>query len=162
MTRGISFKTTVPISFALVVALALATGGCGDSGTSASDVSVVELVQSFGFCPPTQYCVTRLRVLGRQAIVTLESRANGTLETSRYLRADEADAIARSAARTRFESVGPVIGCPDCADGGAESLSVTAEGQTGTVTFEYNARISVLEPLLGQMRSVLATTRPVP
>ena len=145
-----------------VVALALSAVACGDTGVDPSDVSVVELVESFGFCPPTSYCTTRLRVVGRQAIVTLESRAGGNLETSRVLREEEADAIARSAASTRFEGVGPVIGCPDCADGGAEALSVTADGRTSTVTFEYGARVAELEPLLGQMRAVLATTRPVP
>ena len=146
---------------ATAAALALAAVGC-DTGLDPSDVSQVELVESCGFCPPTSNCTTRQRGMGRQAVVTLESRAGGTLETSRSLRADEADAIARSAASTRFEGVGPVIGCPDCADGGAESLSVTADGQTDKVTFEYGAQVAELEPLLGQMRAVLATTRPVP
>lgn len=156
--RGASRKSLLA-GVALAVGLTLA--GC-DSGTSASDVSVVELVQSFGFCPPDAYCTTRLRVASGQAIVTLESRASGNLVSRRQLRADEASAIARSAAATRFDGVASVIGCPDCADGGAESLSVTAEGRTRTVTFEYDAQVAALEPLLGQMRSVMATTRPMP
>jgi hypothetical protein len=41
-------------------------------------------------------------------------------------------------------------------------LSVTADGETRTVTFEYAARVAELEPLLGQMRSLLARTRPMP
>jgi hypothetical protein len=147
-------RRTTSIGLALAALLA---GGC-DTGTDPSDVSMVELVESFGFCPPTSYCTTRLRVVGRQAVVTLESRANGVVETNRLLRDDEADAIARSAANTHFEGVGPVIGCPDCADGGAESLSVTAASQTSKVTFEYRASVAELEPL----RAVLATTRPVP
>jgi hypothetical protein len=149
------------VGLALAAGVALMLAGC-ESATGASDVTMVELVQSFGFCPPDAYCTTRLRVADQQAVVTLESRSGQSLESRTELSASDADSLAETAASTRFEGVGPVIGCPDCADGGAESLSVTADGETRTVTFEYAARVAELEPLLGQMRSLLARTRPMP
>ena len=59
-----------------------------------------------------------------------------------------------------FEQLAPVLGCPDCADGGAETLSATISGEHETVTFEYNARVEELEPLLGRMRTLAERLRP--
>jgi hypothetical protein len=148
----------VPVS--LAVAVALSTGACGESANRPSDVSLIEWSSSFGFCPPTAYCTTRLRITGTQAVLTRESRQSPPLSETTQLSASEADALARAAAQVRFEGLGPVIGCPDCADGGAETVSVTAAGQQRTVTFEFNADVDALEPLLGQLRSLVARLRP--
>ena len=147
------------ISVALVP-LALSIVGCGESTTGASDVSFVEWQSSFGFCLPTSYCTTRLRVTGRRAVLTLESRQSPPLTTETQLTVAEADVLAGAAARAQFEGLAPVIGCPDCADGGAETLTVMVEDEQRAVTFEYNARLDQLEPLLGQMRSLVERLRP--
>ena len=92
----------------------------------------------------------------------LESRESPTLRNTVQLDGAEADSLADAAARARFEGLGPVIGCPDCADGGAETLSVTTAGRRETVTFEFNASVRELEPLLSQTRSLAARLRPIP
>jgi hypothetical protein len=145
-----------------LVPLALSISACGESTTGASDVSFVEWTSSFGFCLPTSYCTTRLRVTGRQAVLTRESRVSPSLITETQLTAAEADALAGAAARARFDGLGTVVGCPDCADGGAETLTVMVAGAQRTVTFEYNARLDPLEPLLAQMRTLVERLRPVP
>ncbi len=142
--------------------LALSIVACGESTTGASDVSFVEWESSFGFCPPTSYCTTRLRVTGRQAVLTRESRVSPPLTTETQLTAAEADALAEAAARARFDGLPPVVGCPDCADGGAEMLTVMVANEQRDVTFEYNARLDALEPLLGQMRSLVERLQPAP
>jgi hypothetical protein len=139
--------------------LALSIGACGQSTTGASDVSFVEWTSSFGFCHPTSYCTTRLRVTGREAVLTLESRELHPVTTQTQLTVAEADALAAAAARARFDALPPVVGCPDCADGGAEMLTVMAGVEQESVTFEYEARLDALEPLLGQMRSLVARLR---
>jgi hypothetical protein len=144
---------------AALVPLVLAMGAC-ETATGASDVSAVEWSSSFGFCPPTAYCTTRLRVTGRHAVLTLESRESATVRIEEQLGAADADSLAEAAARARFDGLPPVIGCPDCADGGAETLTVVADGAERTVTFEYNARLDALEPLLGRMRSLTERLRP--
>ena len=138
--------------------LALSIGAC-ESTTSASEVSFIEWNSSFGFCLPTSYCTTRLRVTGRQAVLTRESRELPDVTTETQLTVAEADALADAAARARFAGLGPVVGCPDCADGGAEALTVMVGDEQHTVTFEYEARLDALEPLLGQMRSLVARLR---
>jgi hypothetical protein len=139
--------------------LALSIVACAEGTTGASDVSFIEWKSSFGFCPPTAYCTTRLRVSGRQAVLTLESRESPAVLTETQLTAAEADALAEAAARARFDGLPPVVGCPDCADGGAEMLTVMVANEQRDVTFEYNARLDALEPLLGQMRSLVERLR---
>ena len=166
MTKGIIRIITTRIlrapALALAAVLALTTGACTDKGVEPSDVSLVEWTTSFGFCPPEAYCTTRLRVTGDVAVVSLESRQSPTLTTTRTLTAAEADELALAATQARFDGLGSVIGCPDCADGGAETLSVTADGKVSTVTFEYNAAVAPLEPLLGRTRDLAARIRPTP
>jgi hypothetical protein len=143
--------------------LALSIGACGEStATGASDVSFIEWSSSFGFCAPTAFCTTRLHVTGRETVLTLESREAPSVRIQTRITAAEADALADAAARARFEGLGPVVGCPDCADGGAESLTVMIAGERRTVTFEYDARLDPLEPLLGLMRDLVERLQAAP
>ena len=44
------------------------------------------------------------------------------------------------------------IGCPDCADQGAEWIEIFTEGKSHRVTFEYQQNPPGLEALLRQLR----------
>lgn len=161
-TMGLNRKTGMGPAWALAVGAALSLAACSHRTSEPSGVAQIEWTSSFGFCPPTSYCTTRLRVSGAEAVVTLESRESPTRRNSVQLTGGEADALARAAAQARFDGLGPVIGCPDCADGGAETLSVTGAGGTQTVTFEFSASVGALEPLLGRMRGLAERLRPQP
>jgi len=146
----------------LAAGLALVTAACGEGPGDPTNIERVEWTSSFGFCPPTAYCTTRLSVSGSDAVLTLESREAPAKTTTVRLEDAEADALIRAAGRARFDGLAPVIGCPDCADGGAETLSVTTGRGQHTVTFEFNAPVNELEPLLGQVRGLAARLRPAP
>jgi hypothetical protein len=148
------------VMLAALLPLALFAAACDGSAMGASDVSLIEWTSSFGFCLPEAYCTTRLQVDGRQAVLTLESRQSPPIRTETQLSAAEADALAEAAAEARFDELPPVVGCPDCADGGAESVRVVADGGEETVTFEYNAALEELEPLLGRLRALVERLRP--
>ena len=148
------------IAMLALVPLALSTSACDGSATSASEISLIEWTSSFGFCLPEAYCTTRLQVEGRQAVLTLESRQSPPVRTEAQLTAAEAEALAQAAAGARFDELPPVVGCPDCADGGAESVRVLVDGEEQAVTFEYNAELEELEPLLGRMRALVERLRP--
>ena len=45
-----------------------------------------------------------------------------------------------------------VLGCPDCADGGAEWIEVEIGNTLKRVTFEYGAAIPSIQPLLDLVR----------
>ncbi len=53
-----------------------------------------------------------------------------------------------------FNALPEVIGCPDCADGGAETIAITTEKGTQRVTIEYGSQIKGLESFLKQLRSL--------
>lgn len=153
-------KIRKALPLVLVSATALAAAACGDGPGDSTRVEVVEWTSSFGFCPPAAYCTTRLRVSGGQAVLTLESRESPTVTNSARLDAVEETSLRDAALRVRFDRLAPVLGCPDCADGGAETLSVITGRGENTVRFEFNASVDELEPLLGQVRALAADLRP--
>lgn len=53
-----------------------------------------------------------------------------------------------------LEQMDEVYGCPDCADGGAEWVTMTLSGRIETVKFEYGAKLEPLAGLLELLRAV--------
>ena len=53
-----------------------------------------------------------------------------------------------------FSALDSVIGCPDCADGGAEWLDITYFGQRHKVTFEFGSEISAIREFLSGVRAI--------
>lgn len=56
-----------------------------------------------------------------------------------------------------LESYADIIGCPDCADGGAEYIRVDFSDGFKQVTFEYGDTLSNIQPLIDQMRDLRDT-----
>lgn len=55
-----------------------------------------------------------------------------------------------------FNKLPTVIGCPDCADGGAEWLElILTTGETHKVTFEYNNEPTELKQYIPRLRTLL-------
>lgn len=54
-----------------------------------------------------------------------------------------------------FLGLEPVIGCPDCADGGAEWVEIDYEGQLYKVTFEYNNAPGAMDPYIDILRDYM-------
>ena len=46
-----------------------------------------------------------------------------------------------------------VIGCPDCADGGAEWIEVVLDGQSKKITFEYGDSLASIQDLVDELRA---------
>jgi len=53
-----------------------------------------------------------------------------------------------------LERMDEVYGCPDCADGGAEWVTMNLSGRIETVKFEYGAKLKPLAELLELLRAV--------
>lgn len=51
-----------------------------------------------------------------------------------------------------FKKLEEVIGCPDCADGGAEWVEITKNDSKHKVTFEYGHDVKEIAPLLKLLR----------
>ncbi|MGH9419952.1 MAG: hypothetical protein ACRD3J_08265, partial [Thermoanaerobaculia bacterium] len=75
------------------------------------------------------------------------------------LSAGEWQEIAQLAADARIGALPDTIGCPDCADGGAESLTIAGATER-TITFEHGARIEEVQPLLERVRALRTRLTP--
>ncbi|MDO8435184.1 MAG: hypothetical protein Q7S89_00695, partial [bacterium] len=54
----------------------------------------------------------------------------------------------------KFNLLPERIGCPDCADGGAEWIEIFDGKATKKVTFEYGASISGIDPFITKLREI--------
>lgn len=143
---------------ASIVALALAA--CANTTTApATGVTRVVSTTSFGMC--VGYCTTRLEISEGQAILIREARggrgAPQGLPDQRFsapLSAAEWEEIQRLAARADLEALPAVVGCPDCADGGAESLTIESPDGAESVSLEYGAMLPQVEALLERVRAL--------
>jgi hypothetical protein len=117
-------------------------------------VAVIRSTTSFGFC--IGYCRSTLEITPGQARYRLvdERTQRPDLERTLQITAAEWQALESAVDRAQLEALPPVVGCPDCADGGAESLEVVGEGWSRSVTFEYQAELRELQPLLGRVRAL--------
>jgi hypothetical protein len=66
----------------------------------------------------------------------------------------------RLAQEAKLDGLPAVIGCPDCADGGAESLTVIGTGGTKTISFDHGAAIKEAQPLLDRVRALRTRLMP--
>lgn len=149
------------------LAAALCLAACASTPTPRAHQNITQIVSttSFGMC--VGYCTTRLEISQGRAVLIREARggrgAPQNLPEQRFatvLTPEEWDAFENLASNTDLSGLAPVIGCPDCADGGAESLSITGEGAARAISFEYGASIPEAAPLLERIRSLRARLTP--
>lgn len=153
-------------NFVLAVA-ALCLAACASAATPTPQADVRQIISttSFGMC--VGYCTTRLEISQGRAVLIREARggrgAPQNLPAQRFttvLTPDEWDSIKQLAATTNLTGLPPVIGCPDCADGGAESLTIESSGAPQSISFEHNASIAQAAPLLERVRALRARLMP--
>lgn len=137
--------------------LALALGACTTAPAPAGVQRVVSTT-SFGMC--VGYCSTRLEISESGAVLTRSARGGrgggANMPDQRFearLTAAEWREISDLAARTNLSGLPDTIGCPDCADGGAESLTIAGASER-TITFDHGAAIAQAQPLLERVRAL--------
>ncbi len=140
--------------------LAACAGGVAAPATVRKIVSTT----SFGMC--VGYCTTRLEISEGEAVLVREARGGrgaSDLPEQRFsatLSEGEWQEITHLAANTNLGGLPPVLGCPDCADGGAESLMIVVTEGSRSVTFEHGADIKQAQPLLDRVRALRARMMP--
>ncbi|MBC7767902.1 MAG: hypothetical protein H7124_03875 [Phycisphaerales bacterium] len=140
---------------------ALALAGCASATTPPTEIRQIVSTTSFGMC--VGYCSTRLEISEGVAVLTRDGRSgrgSAELPDQRFtqtLTPAEWQEFARLAANTNLSGLPPTIGCPDCADGGAESLSINGASPT---TFDFNADIAQAQALLDRVRALRTRMTP--
>lgn len=105
------------------------------------------------------YCTTTLEISEAGAVLIRSARGarGGDALPDQTIRAPlsagEWNAFVQLAAEAKFDGLPSVIGCPDCADGGAESLTVEYGRRKSSVSIEYGAKIDAVAGLLEKVRA---------
>src|SRR5688572_15868556 len=129
----------------LVVGL-VALPTCGSPSSPSDQPVAFTGIVSFGFCAPALYCTSRLELSEQGAVLTYESQERAPRVQRRDLQPGEWQRLVAALDATRLGALPSRIGCPDCADGGAETLTVAfADGRSSSVTFEYNQDVRGIE-----------------
>lgn len=102
-----------------------------------NSITTIKYGTSFGMC--VGYCKNELAIIGNEA--TFTKRKNGdekeSITCKSNLSEDALNAIGDHINLNQFNSLPALIGCPDCADGGAEYVEINSGGKVKRVTFEY-------------------------
>ncbi|WP_442591199.1 hypothetical protein ACSBL2_08200 [Pedobacter sp. AW31-3R] len=81
----------------------------------------------------------------------------GTVKVVRVLPKEKYESLLKDLDRQSFAELKETIGCPDCADGGAEWLEVTAGNKKKRVTFEYGKSPEKLKNIIIQLKKIQET-----
>ena len=107
---------------------------------------------SFGMC--TGYCSNTLLI--NDAKLTFSKSKNGqTPDTRTCTKTISEDAIAEIKSVLNVSKIAglpEVVGCPDCADGGAEWIAINADGKQYKVTYEYGKAPKELETAVAKLK----------
>ena len=120
---------------------------------------LVKYGTSFGMC--VGYCNNNITL--QPGVVTYTRQGNsgtpspitctGTLDENSW------NSIKTGLNVTTFFNLPETIGCPDCADGGAEWIEITLiNGETHKVVFEYNNAPAPLNDYSIVLRSLMSTS----
>ena len=146
----------IRLSFLVVLLIAVFTFQCKDEAIPLSDTSTIKYGTSFGFC--AGYCHNEINI--SNDIITYKSTSwqeeNPDIICSEFVDTIKLSDLISQINFLKFTQLPKVIGCPDCADGGAEWIEITQDGQTHKVTFEYFNEPSEVALYIGLLRDLLA------
>ena len=121
------------------------------------DIKWVKYGTSFGEC--LGYCKKSMEVIPSE----IKVQKNGweidkllpVVELSANISAEYWTSLINNIDFEKFARLNPVIGCPDCADGGAEWIEIQKGSQSFKVIFEYGNEPIELKPYIGYLRTYL-------
>jgi hypothetical protein len=142
------------IFFLAVIVLSL--GACKTPKTVTSDIQVLSIKHgtSFGHC--RGYC-TKESIYTPTTFEYIESSRDAEKEPARITKNNFTEAEFQTLVATidfnKWNALEERIGCPDCADGGAEYIEITTTAGTKRVTFEFGASVAEIQELILKLRN---------
>ncbi|WP_316827401.1 hypothetical protein [Pedobacter miscanthi] len=107
---------------------------------------------SFGMC--VGYCSNSLMISDLK--LTFSKSNNGqpavTKTCSKTISEADVAALKNELNINKISSLPEVIGCPDCADGGAEWIAINADGKQYKITYEYGKAPKELEAAVAKLK----------
>lgn len=125
--------------------------------TNSSDIIAIEYGTSFGEC--VGYCINSIEISGTytkfSAIgwTTLDKVPD--IHISGDISQEDWNKLVSKIDLVVFRNMDEIMGCPDCADGGAEWIKVTTDNFVHKVTFEYYNDPEEIKKYIGDLRVFL-------
>lgn len=142
---------TTPLFICLTV-IALSFNSCEKD--KSKRIEEIGYGTSFGMC--VGYCLNELSISTDE--VVFSKTKNGDKPEPKTCKEAitpaEVDALKKLVNTSEFVKLPKVIGCPDCADGGAEWVSLRLDGDLKTVKFDYGKAPNELKALVTKLRAL--------
>ncbi|UJR24697.1 hypothetical protein I4U23_006071 [Adineta vaga] len=130
----------------------------GQNSTPNNDIISISSGVSFGMC--RGYCRRSIMISSNLKRVISIKEANyqqtefPPVKKAAPFTAEEWNELVSLVDFNAFQALNEQIGCPDCADGGAEWIQIETKGQMKKVTFENGRLIKGFEGLVVQLRNL--------
>ncbi len=140
----------------VLVTIIIATFSCSSDDDDANVVTTINYGTSFGEC--FGYCINKISVT--ELKVVLEKTGWTFNEALPKIVCEEEttdtllDELLQKVELDAFYELDDVIGCPDCADGGAEWVEIITADKTHIVTFDYLDEPTELQELIEALRTI--------
>ena len=131
---------------------------------SSNDILSISSGTSFGMC--RGYCQQSVSVSAKPLQVVARKEPNFAQQPYPPVRkpfaisSSEWSQLLSSVNVENFSKLAERIGCPDCADGGAEWIQINWLNGSKRVTFENGRTVAGIENLITQLRAIRTTYRP--
>ncbi len=138
-----------------LVLIGLSTISCSKDKTNTTPLITISYGTSFGMC--AGHCKNELTIQENHASLIRSSWNNELKPIVCQVEITEEDwnALQQAADQEKLSALPDIIGCPDCADGGAEWVSIRTEnGFQKKVTFEYAKSPAPIAQLVERLRFI--------
>ena len=132
------------------ILIAAMISNCEDT-TQIADITSIEYGTSFGSC--LGYCHQKVVFAENEISKTLTPTRTKELETKTCSRAwNGFQELIANIDYQAFSILDDVIGCPDCADGGAEWIEITTQQGSKKVQYEYGKEPKAVKSFIADLR----------
>lgn len=139
-------RTLLLITFSAILSFA----GCKKDRIN--NLNSISYGTSFGMC--VGYCSNNLLISDLK--LTFSKSKNGqasdTKTCSKTISEADVNAIKNELNMEKIAALPETIGCPDCADGGAEWIAINADGKQYKITYEYGKAPKELEAAVARLK----------
>ena len=146
----------VRISFLAISVIFIASSCSTEPNTPEinSDI-VINSGSSFGECGG--YCWREIQITGNKVVFEARSWGDENYQDKRLegsITSEDWNTLVELIDMSALLAYEDRIGCPDCADGGAEWIQIQTTDTLKKVLFEYGDSLAAIQPLLDKMRSL--------
>lgn len=149
------------ICIAISLLLLLGSTGCSDQENHENLAGIQEIRYGTSFGECLGYCRKSISITPSEIEFTKRGwNLDGQLPDSTFrepLTTAQWNSLVEQIDMDDFLDLDPVIGCPDCADGGAEWIEIVDEEQTYKVTFEYQDAPAEMDPYIDTLRNYMGS-----